>query len=91
MPLIKARTERVKEDRFIAKIYVENIERLHAYAAMIGEPVNYVINELISSALESDKEFKDWRKDHPGPHYQTVSKPAKAAKKQRLSTLRTAV
>ena len=39
---------------------------LYAYAHFIGEPTEYVINQVIDTVLGKDKDFLLWRADHQG-------------------------
>ena len=41
---------------------------LFAYAAFLGEPPEYVLNQLIDTVLAKDKEFLTCREAHPGSH-----------------------
>ena len=64
MSIIKPRTR--------GKVFVEqrtrldrtNHETLYAYAAFLDEDVDYVMNQLIESVLERDREFSAWRAEH---------------------------
>ncbi len=91
MPLIQPRTKQVAAGRFIAPIWVENLELLHKYAAFIGESPAYVVNELIATTLEKDKEFQDWKKEHQQTYYTPAPRASKAVNKSRPTALRTAV
>ena len=51
--------------RHIARLDRENNETLYAYAQFLGEPTDYVLNQLIDSVLAKDKEFVAWRSEHP--------------------------
>lgn len=66
MPVIKARTRGKHLVRHITRLDRENYETLFAYAAFLGEPPEYVLNQLIDTVLARDKEFVQWRADHPG-------------------------
>jgi len=68
MPLIKARTRGKHLVRHITRLDRENYETLFAYAAFLGEPPEYVLNQLIDTVLAKDKEFLAWREAHPGSH-----------------------
>lgn len=68
MPVIKARTRGKHIVRHIARLDRENLETLFAYAAFLGEPSDYVLNQVIDTLLARDKEFSVWREQHPGPH-----------------------
>ena len=67
MPLIKPRTRGKQILRHIARLDRENTETLHAYAAFLGESTDYVLNQVIDTVLAKDKEFVQWRADHPQP------------------------
>lgn len=68
MPVIKARTRGKHIVRHIARLDRENLETLFAYATFLGEPSDYVLNQVIDTLLARDKEFSAWREEHPGPH-----------------------
>ena len=68
MPVIKARTRGKHIVRHIARLDRENLETLFAYATFLGEPADYVLNQVIDTLLARDKEFSAWRDQHPGPH-----------------------
>ena len=68
MPVIKARTRGKHVVRYIARLDRETHETLFAYAAFLGEPPEYVLNQLIDTVLAKDKEFLAWREAHPGSH-----------------------
>ena len=65
MPLIKPRTRGKAFTRLTTRLEHETNETLHAYAQFLGEPVEYVLNQLIDTMLAKDKEFVTWRSDHP--------------------------
>ena len=65
MPLIKPRTRGKQFVRHLVRLDRENHEALHAYAQFIGEPVDYVLNQLVESLQVKDKEFVAWRAEHP--------------------------
>ena len=66
MPVIKPRTRGKRVVRHIARLDHENSETLHAYAAFIAEPTDYVLSQLVESVLGRDKEFVAWREQHTG-------------------------
>jgi len=68
MPVIKARTRGKHVVRHITRLDRENVETLFAYAVFLGEPAEYVLNQLIDTLLARDKEFIAWRESNPGPH-----------------------
>src|SRR5207237_9437292 len=73
MPVIKARTTQKQLVRHITRLYRENNETLFAYAKFIGEPTEYVLNQLLDTVLAKDRDFQTWLAEHPGSH---VPKPA---------------
>ena len=68
MPVIKARTRGKHVVRHITRLDRESYETLFAYATFLGEPPEYVLNQLIDTVLAKDKEFLVWREAHPGTH-----------------------
>jgi hypothetical protein len=68
MPVIKARTRGKHLVRHITRLDRESYETLFAYAAFLGEPPEYVLNQLIDTVLAKDKEFLTWRDAHPASH-----------------------
>lgn len=89
MPLIKARTRGKQLVRHITRLDRENSETLHAYAEFLGEPTDYVLNQLIESKLARDKEFVQWRTEHPQsyvPRPSTSSRPATRSRSPRGRT-----
>ena len=65
MPLIKARTRGKQLVRHITRLDRETNETLYAYAHFIGEPTEYVLNQVIDTVLAKDKDFQQWRTSHP--------------------------
>ena len=65
MSLIKPRTRGKHMVRLVTRLDRDNLETLHAYAQFIGEPAEYVLNELIDTVLAKDKDFAKWRAEHP--------------------------
>ena len=65
MPAIKPRTTQKHLVRHITRLYRENNETLFAYAKFIGEPTEYVLNQLVETVLAKDKDFIKWRAAHP--------------------------
>lgn len=61
MPLIKARTNRVRTVRHICRLLEPNRDTLVLYARFIGDTADYVANQLIASTLAKDREFLAWR------------------------------
>jgi hypothetical protein len=68
MPLIKPRTRGKQLVRHIARLDRETNETLYAYAHFLGEPTDYVLNQVIDTVLAKDKEFQAWRTEHPESH-----------------------
>lgn len=68
MSVIKPRTNQKHLVRHITRLYRENNETLFAYAAFIGEPTEYVLNQLVETVLSKDKDFQAWREQNPGTH-----------------------
>jgi hypothetical protein len=58
MPLIKPRTRGKQLVRHIARLDRETNETLYAYAHFLGEPTDYVLNQVIDTVLAKDKEFQ---------------------------------
>ena len=76
MPLIKPRTRGKQLVKHRTRLDRENNETLYAYAQFLGEPTEYVLNQLVESVLAKDKDFLAWRADHPQSFVpQTVSTP----------------
>jgi hypothetical protein len=84
MPLIKPRTRGKQFVRLITRLEHENNETLHAYGRFLGEPVEYVLNQLIDTVLARDKEFVSWRAEHQ----ESCVPPRGAAKARRLTSRR---
>ena len=64
MPLIKPRTRGKQLVRLIVRLDRETNETLFAYAQFLGEPTDYVLNQVIDTVLAKDKDFHAWRTDH---------------------------
>jgi tryptophan 2,3-dioxygenase len=65
MSLIKPRTRGKQLVRHRTRLDRETNETLYAYAEFIGESTEYVINQAIDGVLAKDKEFVQWRAEHP--------------------------
>jgi hypothetical protein len=65
MPLIKARTHRVRFVRHLCRLQEPNRDALVLYARFIGDTVDYVLNQLIETTIVRDREFVAWRAEHP--------------------------
>jgi hypothetical protein len=66
MPLIKARTNRVRTLRHICRLQEPNRDTLVLYARFIGDTADYVVNQLIETTLAKDREFVTWRTEQAG-------------------------
>jgi len=80
MPLIKPRTRGKQILRHIARLDRENTETLYAYAEFLGEPTDYVLNQVIDTVLAKDKDFLKWRAEHPESY---VPRPSARARVRR--------
>ena len=65
MALIKPRTRGKQLVRHRTRLDHETNETLYAYAHFIGEPTEYVLNQVIDNVLGKDKDFQQWRATHP--------------------------
>ena len=65
MALIKPRTRGKRLVRHRTRLDWETNETLYAYAHFLGEPTEYVLNQVIDTVLGKDKDFLQWRVDHP--------------------------
>lgn len=79
MPVIKPRTTQKQFVRHITRLYRENNELLFAYAKFIGEPTEYILNQLVENVLARDKDFQAWREQNPESY---VPKPGEWKKKR---------
>ena len=73
MALIKPRTRGKQLVRHRTRLDRETTETLYAYAHFLGEPTEYVLNQVIDTVLGRDKDFLQWRTEHPEscvPHRQ---------------------
>ena len=66
MSVIKPRTTQKHLVRHITRLYRENNETLFAYAKFLGEPTEYVLNQLVEAVLGNDKDFQAWREQNAG-------------------------
>ena len=64
MSLIKPRTRGKQLVRHRTRLDRETNETLYAYAHFIGEPTEYVLNQVIDTVLAKDKDFQQWRATH---------------------------
>ena len=65
MALIKPRTRGKSLVRHRTRLDRETNETLYAYAHFLGEPTEYVLNQVIDTVLGKDKDFLQWRGEHP--------------------------
>ena len=65
MPVIKPRTRGKQLVKHRTRLDRENNETLFAYAGFLGESTEYVLNEIIDTILAKDKEYLQWRSQHP--------------------------
>ena len=65
MPIIKARTNRVRIVRHICRLHEPSRDALVLYARFIGDTADYVLNQLIETTIAKDREFSAWRAEHP--------------------------
>ena len=65
MALIKPRTRGKQLVRHRTRLDRETNETLYAYAHFLGEPTEYVLNQVIDTVLGKDRDFLQWRADHP--------------------------
>jgi hypothetical protein len=65
MPIIKARTNRIRSVRHICRLQEPNRDALVLYARFIGDTADYVVNQLIETTLLKDRDFVTWRAEHP--------------------------
>ena len=86
MPLIKPRTRGKNFVRQRVRLEQENFETLHAYAAFLGESPEYVFNQLFETVLPRDREFAQWRTEHPGSHVPRLTRRAGAKTGRRAET-----
>jgi len=66
MPLIKARANRVRFVRHVCRLKEPNRDALMLYARFIGDTPDYVLDQLIETTLEKDRDFVAWRTEHAG-------------------------
>jgi hypothetical protein len=65
MALIKPRTRGKSLVRHRTRLDRETNETLYAYAHFLGEPTEYVLNQVIDTVLGKDRDFLQWRAEHP--------------------------
>jgi hypothetical protein len=98
MSRIKPRTHGKEFVRHITRLERENHETLFAYARFLGEPTEYIVNQLVQTVLAKDKEFVAWRTQHaesfvpPQPPQTSNRRPAASVQTRALhSTAKSAV
>jgi hypothetical protein len=65
MALLKPRTRGKQLVQHRTRLDQETNETLYAYAHFLGEPTEYVLNQVIDTVLGKDKDFLQWRAAHP--------------------------
>ena len=83
MTVIKARTRGKQLVRHRTRLDHETNETLYAYAHFIGEPTEYVLNQVIDTVLARDKDFLQWRGTHPDSYVPRNSTKRRAARQER--------
>ena len=68
MSVIKPRTRGKQLVPHRTRLDYETNETLYAYARFIGEPTEYILNQVIDTVLARDKEFVKWRESHQGSY-----------------------
>ena len=86
MPLIKPRTRGKHFVRQRIRLEQENFETLHAYATFLGESADYVLNQVFETVLMKDREFAQWRADHPNSHVPRTIRRGGATRGRRSDT-----
>lgn len=84
MPLIKPRTRGKQLVRHITRLDRESNETLYAYAHFLGEPTDYVLNQVIDTVLAKDKEFLAWRAEHPESYLPRPGNRTKARRRENV-------
>ena len=84
---IKPRTRQKHLIRHITRLYRENNETLFAYAKFLGEPTEYVLNQLVEAVLVKDKDFQGWREQNGGSF---IPKPGDGSRRGSQTIPRTA-
>ncbi|MGE3335735.1 MAG: hypothetical protein AB7I36_18980 [Rhodospirillaceae bacterium] len=87
MSIIKPRTNQKHVVRHITRLFRENNETLFAYARFIGEPTEYVLNQLVESVLAKDKDFQAWRDENPGSHVPAPGSGTRARRRAATSSV----
>ena len=65
MPIIKPRAHRVDTVRHNTRLLETNRDALVLYAEFIRGLSDYVLNRLIETTIAKDREYLDWRAQHP--------------------------
>ncbi len=65
MPIIKARTNRVRTVRHICRLLEPNRDTLVLYARFIGDTADYVANQLVETTIAKGRESVAWRAGQP--------------------------
>lgn len=94
MALIKPRTRGKQLVRHRTRLDHETNETLYAYAHFIGEPTEYVLNQVIDTVLARDKDFLQWRATHPNSfvprHANSRGRPSRSAMPVKSTAAQTA-
>ena len=85
MSVIKPRTRGKQLVPHRTRLDHETNETLYAYAQFIGEPTEYILNQVIDTVLARDKEFVKWRADHAHSH---VPNTAARVRRNRATSVR---
>ena len=76
MPLIKARSNRIRIVRHICRLLEPNRNTLVLYARFIGDTADYVANQLIETTIAKDREFLAWRASNAADATATAPHPS---------------
>ena len=91
MPLIKARTNRVRTVRHICRLQEPNRDALVLYARFIGDTADYVLNQLIDTTIGKDREYVAWRAEQPGRADLQTQRPREGARARGLGRVQPAL
>jgi hypothetical protein len=65
MPIIKPRAHKVDTVRHDTRLLEPNRDAVLLYAKFIEERPDYVLNRLIETTIAKDREYLNWRAQHP--------------------------
>ena len=82
MPIIKARTNRIRTVRHICRLLEPNRDTLVLYARFIGDTGDYVANQLIETTIAKDREFVTWRAEHAAESATLVARPGSTSSRR---------